>query len=310
LNDNTGGPSQPTGRSRNGKKPLHGIPALNEDPARPNQSDFSAVVAVGRGSLQLKQPVGRNTKRKKLSAELDPYRPKKPAGGAFGVFLMEHRALKVKVASDLWKAMTDAERYPYMEKYNQKHLEYQKAMKAYLPPNQFSDGAVPGGGDPPVENQAFANCSMQCEDRWRAAIRQELQILPDTARASICGQLQPRVPVLPSAIHRGQTHQSRGSATQPNPPIAPRLLSDIAAISSAPPESSVVFDSSTAASSGYATCDSMCAVCLECPADTAVVPCGHMCGCNTCMQSIRGSPDAECPICRGPMTSTIRIYKN
>jgi len=129
------------------------------------------------------------------------------------------------------------------------------------------------------------------------------------------GELQPSAPplthgALPSVIPTGQTHQSSGSAMQPSLPIAPPLDSNIVAIASAPPASSVVQDSSAAASYGNATDDCMCAVCMERPADTAVVPCGHMCGCFTCMQSIHGSPDAQCPMCRGPMTSTIRIYKN
>jgi len=130
------------------------------------------------------------------------------------------------------------------------------------------------------------------------------------------GELQPSAPPLtqgaqPSAIPTGHTHQSSGSSGQPGPPIAtpPPLPSDIAAIASAPPASSVTLPSN-AALSGDTTDDGMCAVCMERPADTAVVPCGHMCGCFTCMQSLHGSPGAQCPICRGPMNSTIRIYKN
>merc|ERR1712113_109740 len=53
----------------------------------------------------------------------------------------------------------------------------------------------------------------------------------------------------------------------------------------------------------------MCVVCLERRADTAVVPCGHMCGCETCLKGLQASKHAECPMCRGPVTSTIRIYR-
>eukprot|EP00929_Paragymnodinium_shiwhaense_P060102 TRINITY_DN30051_c0_g1_i1.p1 TRINITY_DN30051_c0_g1~~TRINITY_DN30051_c0_g1_i1.p1 ORF type:complete len:574 (+),score=105.45 TRINITY_DN30051_c0_g1_i1:172-1893(+) len=56
--------------------------------------------------------------------------------------------------------------------------------------------------------------------------------------------------------------------------------------------------------------DGMCVVCLERPADTAVVPCGHMCGCGQCLQAIQGTPAAQCPLCRGPVTSVIKIFRN
>lgn len=54
----------------------------------------------------------------------------------------------------------------------------------------------------------------------------------------------------------------------------------------------------------------LCVVCLERPADTAVVPCGHLCACVPCLQSVQGTQDPRCPMCRSPMTSTIRIYRN
>uniref|UniRef100_A0A7S4SA61 RING-type domain-containing protein n=1 Tax=Alexandrium monilatum TaxID=311494 RepID=A0A7S4SA61_9DINO len=56
--------------------------------------------------------------------------------------------------------------------------------------------------------------------------------------------------------------------------------------------------------------DGTCAICMERPADTAVVPCGHMCGCFACLQALHGAQGAQCPICRGPVASTIRIYRS
>jgi hypothetical protein len=56
--------------------------------------------------------------------------------------------------------------------------------------------------------------------------------------------------------------------------------------------------------------EEVCVVCLEAPADSAIVPCGHMCGCHSCLVRIQTSGSALCPICRGPVTSTIRIYKS
>lgn len=51
----------------------------------------------------------------------------------------------------------------------------------------------------------------------------------------------------------------------------------------------------------------LCVLCLERTADTAVVPCGHMCGCQDCMQQLQ-LVRPKCPLCRGPVQSTIRIY--
>jgi len=53
----------------------------------------------------------------------------------------------------------------------------------------------------------------------------------------------------------------------------------------------------------------MCVVCWEKAADTAVVPCGHMCGCLQCLQAMQGIEGAQCPMCRGPLTSVIRIFR-
>eukprot|EP00812_Abedinium_dasypus_P012546 NODE_6058_length_532_cov_221.610063.p3 GENE.NODE_6058_length_532_cov_221.610063~~NODE_6058_length_532_cov_221.610063.p3 ORF type:complete len:55 (+),score=8.90 NODE_6058_length_532_cov_221.610063:248-412(+) len=54
----------------------------------------------------------------------------------------------------------------------------------------------------------------------------------------------------------------------------------------------------------------MCSVCFECPADAAVVPCGHMCACYHCLQGIQASTAAHCPMCRGPVVSVMRIYRS
>lgn len=52
-----------------------------------------------------------------------------------------------------------------------------------------------------------------------------------------------------------------------------------------------------------------CTVCMDNPSDSAVVPCGHMCGCYGCLEKIRTSPLPHCPLCRGPVTSVVRIYR-
>merc|ERR1712232_562924 len=54
----------------------------------------------------------------------------------------------------------------------------------------------------------------------------------------------------------------------------------------------------------------LCTVCLEVPADAAVVPCGHMCACYDCLQMLSTSRTPLCPMCRGPVTAVIRIYRS
>eukprot|EP00928_Gymnodinium_smaydae_P066090 TRINITY_DN49147_c0_g1_i1.p1 TRINITY_DN49147_c0_g1~~TRINITY_DN49147_c0_g1_i1.p1 ORF type:complete len:614 (+),score=71.48 TRINITY_DN49147_c0_g1_i1:30-1844(+) len=56
--------------------------------------------------------------------------------------------------------------------------------------------------------------------------------------------------------------------------------------------------------------EGMCTICLERPADSAVIPCGHMCGCLSCLDQLRSSSNAFCPVCREPVMSVIRIYRS
>ncbi|CAE7214605.1 FANK1 [Symbiodinium necroappetens] len=54
--------------------------------------------------------------------------------------------------------------------------------------------------------------------------------------------------------------------------------------------------------------DGMCVVCLERRADTAVVPCGHLCLCQNCVADVMGQK--LCPMCRNEASSTVRIYRD
>lgn len=56
--------------------------------------------------------------------------------------------------------------------------------------------------------------------------------------------------------------------------------------------------------------DDICVVCMERQSDCAVVPCGHLCGCEGCLNEIKNSASPQCPMCRGPVTSLIRIFRN
>merc|ERR1712070_953270 len=83
-------------------------------------------------------------KLKEGKKEKDPNKPKAPAGGAYGVFLAENRAKIVaslpkdhkitdvsKAAGEEWKALSDADKKPYQDKYAIKSEEYKKAMEEY-----------------------------------------------------------------------------------------------------------------------------------------------------------------------------------
>ena len=50
-----------------------------------------------------------------------------------------------------------------------------------------------------------------------------------------------------------------------------------------------------------------CAVCLSEPASHIVAPCGHQCGCQQCLETLRRST-GRCPICRGQIDSVIRVF--
>mmetsp|Transcript_98614 Transcript_98614/g.180024 ORF Transcript_98614/g.180024 Transcript_98614/m.180024 type:complete len:314 (-) Transcript_98614:273-1214(-) len=56
--------------------------------------------------------------------------------------------------------------------------------------------------------------------------------------------------------------------------------------------------------------DGMCTICQEQPSDSAVVPCGHMCGCFECLDIVHKSSKPDCPICRTSMTGVLKIYKS
>lgn len=50
-----------------------------------------------------------------------------------------------------------------------------------------------------------------------------------------------------------------------------------------------------------------CVVCHNRSAQRAVIPCGHLCLCDTCTQT-SSSTLQYCPLCRGSLLSTLRIY--
>merc|ERR1719411_185566 len=81
--------------------------------------------------------------KKKRGGVKDPGAPKKPVGGAYGVFLNEKRPEFMKLlpgqkapavskhAGEQWKALSEKEKKPYVEEYKRRKAEYDEALKAY-----------------------------------------------------------------------------------------------------------------------------------------------------------------------------------
>ena len=54
--------------------------------------------------------------------------------------------------------------------------------------------------------------------------------------------------------------------------------------------------------------DALCVVCLDARKDHAIVPCGHMCVCGPCAAMLNQAGHPSCPVCRGPIASTMRMF--
>merc|ERR1712224_644010 len=100
-------------------------------------------------ALRTEKRKAREGKKKK-----DPNAPKKPAGGAYGVFLAEKRpefmkacegqpvSAVTKLAGEKWRALFDAAKKPYQDKFLKKQEEYKAALAEYkknLPEDEEED---------------------------------------------------------------------------------------------------------------------------------------------------------------------------
>lgn len=86
---------------------------------------------------------GKAAKKAKKETEAD--KPKKPVGGAYGLFLAENRAQIVKdlpagsnpitavakKAGEMFKALTEAQKAPHEAKYQEKKAKYDEELKAW-----------------------------------------------------------------------------------------------------------------------------------------------------------------------------------
>merc|ERR1711920_1160539 len=114
--------------------------------------DKDMAAFLGAGGVKEKGITAQRAEKRKAKeekrAKKDPNAPKRPAGGAYGVYLAESRAKIVsglpkdhkmvdvaKAAGMQWKALSDAAKKPYEEKYKKKQADFIKAMEEYKKAN-------------------------------------------------------------------------------------------------------------------------------------------------------------------------------
>merc|ERR1712151_334759 len=99
---------------------------------------------MGKEKGLMAQRAEKRKAKEEKRAKKDPNAPKRPAGGAYGVFMNENRQKIVnslpkdhkmtdvaKAAGAQWKAMSDAAKKPYEDKFKKKQAEFTKAMEEY-----------------------------------------------------------------------------------------------------------------------------------------------------------------------------------
>jgi hypothetical protein len=54
--------------------------------------------------------------------------------------------------------------------------------------------------------------------------------------------------------------------------------------------------------------ETQCVVCFDAPKDHIIVPCGHQCVCEACAQQLTKTRTPMCPVCRGPIIQTMKVF--
>jgi hypothetical protein len=54
--------------------------------------------------------------------------------------------------------------------------------------------------------------------------------------------------------------------------------------------------------------ETMCVVCFDAPKDHLIVPCGHQCVCARCAEQLTKTRTPMCPVCRGPIQQTVKVF--
>eukprot|EP00931_Biecheleriopsis_adriatica_P023467 TRINITY_DN1480_c0_g1_i2.p1 TRINITY_DN1480_c0_g1~~TRINITY_DN1480_c0_g1_i2.p1 ORF type:complete len:294 (+),score=102.89 TRINITY_DN1480_c0_g1_i2:65-946(+) len=130
---------------------------LAADAKAPYEKKAAEAKAAYERELELFKQLGGSIVRKRKADKAgkdgkpkkDKDAPKKPAGGAYGQYLAQHREEIVKslpagsnattdvakAAGARWKALSEEEKKPYEEKYAAKMKDFQTAMEAYKAAN-------------------------------------------------------------------------------------------------------------------------------------------------------------------------------
>jgi len=109
----------------------------------------------------------RKEKKEKRAARKASNMPKRPAGGAYGCYLAEHRALiqsslpagspcteASKVASDQWKKLSPKDKEKFEKVYEKKKAAYEEAMKEWKAKQTCEDGEDEDEGEEDAEDAA------------------------------------------------------------------------------------------------------------------------------------------------------------
>jgi hypothetical protein len=54
--------------------------------------------------------------------------------------------------------------------------------------------------------------------------------------------------------------------------------------------------------------ETMCVVCFDAPKDHLVLPCKHLCVCEACAEQLTKTRTPMCPVCRGPIRETMKVF--
>jgi hypothetical protein len=54
--------------------------------------------------------------------------------------------------------------------------------------------------------------------------------------------------------------------------------------------------------------ETQCVVCFDAPKDHIIVPCGHQCVCASCAEQLTKTRTPMCPVCRGPILQTMKVF--
>ena len=54
--------------------------------------------------------------------------------------------------------------------------------------------------------------------------------------------------------------------------------------------------------------ETQCVVCFDAPKDHLVLPCKHLCVCEACAEQLTKTRTPMCPVCRGPIRETMKVF--